>query len=243
MTSPQPISITRHRIKMDGAGIAFLWVPFVVIVGLVVGIVAWFGEISISGWETASQIPRWYAGAIGIHMTALYLPVYLAHGRTRTEFLRQAPPAIAIVTTILAALMTAGFAIEYVVYRLADWPQTLSSSHLFESPTEFGLVFVEFWLAYAAWMVAGTFLGASFYRNPALGFLMIPVALVMVALVEGSLGGNATISALPLVEVLPAVPQSGTVGRAIAVGGGCSVVGWVITWLVARDLPVKTQAA
>jgi hypothetical protein len=243
MTSAQPISITRHRIRMDGAGIVFLWVPFVLIVGLVIGAAAYFGEISISGWETASQIPRWYAGAIGIYMTALYLPVYIAHGRTRTEFLRQAPAAIAVVTTILAGFMTAGYAIEYAAYRAAGWPQTLTSTHLFESPTEFGLVFVEFWLAFAAWMVAGTFLGASFYRNPVLGFPMIPVALLMVALVEGSLGGNASVSALPLQQVLPAIPQSGSVGRAIAVGAGCSAIGWVITWLVARDLPLKTKAA
>lgn len=72
---------------------------------------------------------------------------------------------------------------------------------------------------------------------------MIPVAPVMVALVEGSLGGNATVSALPLLEVFPAIPQSGTIGRAIAMAAGCSAIGWVITWLVARDLPVKTQAA
>lgn len=238
-----PMSITRHRIKIDGPGSVFLWGLFVLFVAAVMGMIAFFGEIRTSGWEKATQLPRWYAGAIGIYMTALYLPVYIAHGRTRREFIRQAPGAMAVTTTVLAALMTAGFAIEYVAYRVAGWPQTLSSTHLFESPNEFGLVFLEFWLAFVVWMVAGTFLGAAFYRSPGLGFLMLPVALLLVALVEGSLGGNATVSALPpLLDLFDLIPQSGTVARAIATAAGCSAAGWLITWLVVRDLPVKPKS-
>ncbi|HEU4866266.1 MAG TPA: hypothetical protein VFV09_00935 [Actinomycetota bacterium] len=239
-----PMDIARHRIKIDAPGAVAIWIPFVVFVALVIGLVAYFGEIRTSGWEKATQLPRWYAGAIGVYMTALYLPVYIAHGRTRREFLKQAPVAILVTTTVLAMLMAIGFAIESFAYRIADWPQTLSSTHLFESPTEFGLVFLEFWLAFVVWMVAGTFLGAGFYRNPGLGFLMLPVALLAVSLVEGSLGGNATVSALPpLLSLFDIIPQSGTVGRAVATAAGCSAVGWLITWLVARDLPVKTKAA
>lgn len=237
-----PMNIARHRIKIDVPGTVVLWIPFVLFVAVLVGLVAYFGEIRTSGWEKATQLPRWYAGAIGVYMTALYLPVYIAHGRTRKEFLKQAPLAIVVTTTVLALLMTIGFGIEYVAYRIAGWPQTLSSTHLFESPTEFGLVFLEFWLAFAVWMVAGTFLGASFYRNPGLGFLLLPVALLTVTLVEGSLGGNATVSALPpLLTLFDIIPQSGTVDRALATAAGCAAVGWTITWLVARDLPMKTK--
>lgn len=239
-----PMSITRHRIKIDGPGSVFLWGVFVLFVAVVIGIVAFFGEIRTSGWEKATQLPRWYAGAVGVYMTALYLPVYIAHGRTRREFIRQAPAAIAAITTILAALMTLGFAIEYVAYRMAGWPQTLSSTHLFETPTQFGLVFLEFWLAFVVWMVAGTFLGASFYRNPGLGFLLLAAALALVSLIEGSLGGNATVSALPpLLSFFDLIPQSGTVGRALVTAAGCSAAGWLITWLVVRDLPVKAKPA
>ncbi|MEX0789166.1 MAG: hypothetical protein WD178_00150, partial [Actinomycetota bacterium] len=216
MTTTLPMSIARHRIKIDVPGSVWLWGLFVLFVAAVMGAVAFFTEISTSGWEKATQLPRWYAGAIGVYMTALYLPVYIAHGRTRRKFLRQTPAAIAVNTTVLAALMTAGFAIEYAAYRLAGWPQTLSSTHLFNSPTEYGLVFVEFWLAFVVWMIAGALLGASFYRNPGLGFLMLPVALLAVALVEGSLGGNATVSALPpLWLMFEAIPQSGMLGRAL----------------------------
>ena len=244
MTTTLPMNIARHRIKIDAPGTVAVWIPFVLFVALVIGLVAYFGEIRTSGWEKATQLPRWYAGAIGVYMTALYLPIYIAHGRTRREFLRQAPVAILVTTTVLAMLMAIGFAIEYVAYRMAGWPQTLSSTHLFESPTEFGLVFLEFWLAFVVWMVAGTFLGASFYRDPMLGFLMLPVALLAVTLVEGSLGGNATVSALPpLLSLFDIIPQSGTVGRALATAAGCSAAGWLITWLVVRDLPVRTKAA
>ncbi|HEX2148838.1 MAG TPA: hypothetical protein VHI31_01495 [Actinomycetota bacterium] len=244
MTPTMPMSIARHRIKIDAAGTFVLWIPFVVFVATLVGLVAFFGEIRTSGWEKAAQLPRWYAGAIGVYMTALYLPVYIAHGRTRTEFLKQAPLAMLVTTTVLSLLMTIGFALEYVAYRIAGWPQTLSSTHLFESPTEFGLVFVEFWLAFAVWIVAGTFLGAGFYRNPGLGFLLLPVALLAVTLIESSLGGNATVSALPpLLTLFDFIPQSGTVGRALATAAACTAIGWAITWLVARDLPLKAKAA
>jgi hypothetical protein len=238
------MSITRHRIKIDVPGTVFLWLLFVGFVALVIGVVASFTDIRTSGWEKATQLPRWYAGAIGVYMTALYLPVYVAHGRTRKEFIRQAPGAILAVTTVLAALMTAGFAIEYVAYRIAGWPQTLSSTHLFDTPTDFGPIFVQHWLAFLVWMVAGTFLGAGFYRNPGLGFLMLPVALLAVSLVEGSLGGNATVSALPpLLSLFDLIPQSGSIERALATAAGCSAAGWVITWLVVRDLPMKTKVA
>lgn len=244
MTTNLPMNIARHRIKIDAPGAVAIWIPFVLFVALVTGVFDFFGDIRSSGWERASQLPRWYAGAIGVYMTALYLPVYIAHGRTRREFLNQAPVAILVTTTVLATLMAIGFAIENLAYRMAGWPQTLSSTHLFESPTEFGLVVLEFWLAFVVWMVAGTFLGASFYRNPLLGFLMLPVALLAATLVEGSLGGNATVSALPpLLTLFDFIPQSGTVGRALATAAGCSAIGWLITWLVVRDLPMKTKTA
>ena len=244
MTTALPMNIARHRIKIDAAGAVVLWIPFAVFVAILIGLVAYFGEIRTSGWEKATQLPRWYAGAIGAYMTALYLPAYIAHGRTRREFLKQAPVAILATTTVLAGLMTAGFAFEYLAYRVAGWPQSLSSTHLFESPTQFGVVFLEFWLAFVVWIVAGTFLGAGFYRNPGLGFLLLPVALLAVTLIESSLGGNATVSALPpLLTLFGFIPQSGTVGRALATAAACTAIGWAITWLVARDLPLKAKAA
>src|SRR5688572_422289 len=133
-----PMSITRHRIKIDVPGTVFLWLIFVGFVALVIGVVALFTDIRTSGWEKATQLPRWYAGAIGVYMTALYLPVYIAHGRTRREFLKQSPAAILVTTTVLALLMAIGFGIEYLAYRVAGWPQALSSTHLFDSPTDFG---------------------------------------------------------------------------------------------------------
>ena len=73
---------------------------------------------------------------------------------------------------------------------------------------------------------------------------MLPIALLAVSLVEGSLGGNATVSALPpLLTLFDIIPQSGTVGRALATAAGCTAIGWAITWLVAKDLPMRTTAA
>lgn len=244
MTATSNWTIARHRMGEDITGTLVLWVPFALVVGAVIFGIAYFGTVGTSIWEKASQVPRWYAGAVGIHMTALYLPAYIAHGVTRREFARQAPVALLAFCAALAALMTLGFAIESFVYRIAGWPQTLSSPHLFDSVSQYPMVFAEFWLAFTVWAVGGLLLGAAFYRDNGLGFLMIPVAVAALFLIEGSLGTDSTFNALPpVLTFLDLAPEAVSLPRAAGVAAGWSVVGGGLTWLIVRTLPVRNQSA
>ncbi|HEX2052639.1 MAG TPA: hypothetical protein VHJ78_02790 [Actinomycetota bacterium] len=244
MTGNDRMSITRHRISIEGRGTFVLWIPFVLLAAAVTGLIATFSEITTSGWEKWTQLPRWYAGAIGFYMTWMYLPVYIAHGRTRREFVREAPGAIIVLSGILAALVAAGFAIEAVAYRAAGWPQTLTSTHLFSSPTDFALILVEYWLAFLVWIVAGTFLGAAFYRQPGFGLLLVPVALMLVTVMEAALGDDGTISALPpVIQLFDLTPQGASLFRALGTAAVCTVIGYGLTWSLARELPMRRKPA
>lgn len=244
MTSTSNWTIARHRMSEDIPGTLVLWVPFALVVGAIILGISNFGTVNTSIWEKASQVPRWYAGAIGVHMTALYLPAYIAHGATRKEFFRQAPVAVLAFCAVLAALMTLGFAIEAFVYRAAGWPQTLSSPHLFDSVSQYPMVFAEFGLAFTVWAAGGLLLGAAFYRNPGLGFLMIPVAITALLYLEAALGSDGTVNALPpLLAFLDLAPDTVSLPRALGVAAGCSTVVGLLTWLIIRSMPIRSQAA
>ena len=63
------------------------------------------------------------------------LPVYVAHGRTRHEFLRAMTVFVPVAAAMVAALLTLGLALEAVLYRVMDWPQRVPAERLFDAPT------------------------------------------------------------------------------------------------------------
>ena len=140
--------LARHRLRDDALGGLMLWGGFTLVVFAILFVVASFRPIDVSGWEIASQPPRWFVAAMGVYLTAVYLPLYIAHGFTRRESARQLALAAAGTVVLLAALMTLGYAIERVVYRRAGWPQVLLQSHLFDHPNDDPLILLEFLLLF-----------------------------------------------------------------------------------------------
>ena len=245
--APHAWTIARHRMRIDVPGAAVLWLLFAAGVAALVAGVAIFGTIAISGWEQASGVPRWYMGITGVYLTWSSLPLYVAHGHTRREFAVQAPVAIAATTTVVALLMTMGYAIETAVYRAAGWPQTLTREHLFDTPDQLLLVFTEFWLVFAVWCLAGALLGAGFYRNQgSLGLLMLPVALLMVGIIEYTVGdgiGSMPFGFVQAVLQPLATLDPGSVATAVAIWSGVMVTGGTLTWAVIRDMPLRNKPA
>jgi hypothetical protein len=75
----------------------------------------------------------------------------------------------------MSTLMTLGYAIERAVYAVAGWPQALTQSHLYDTASNYPLIFLEFLLLFTVWTAAGAFAGAAIYRNgPANGLFAIP---------------------------------------------------------------------
>jgi hypothetical protein len=239
-------TIARHRLAGDVPATVFLWLIFAVIVAAVGVAMAGLGAVTGSVWEPAARIPRWFAAAVGASLTWSSLPVYLAHGYTRREFAMQMPVFIVGFAAALAVLMTIGFAIETLVFRAAGLPSALSTPHLFTSPGQLPLVFVEFLLLLPVWTVAGALLGAAFARNTGLGALLIPAALVMVTMPEFAAGpGNL---APPVFGLAPLMARSLAVfGRpdpsltaALVACVGVVALGMAGVWALIRDIPVRT---
>ena len=237
-------TVARHRMRVDGVGVLMLWAGFVVAVGVLLLVVAGLGTVTISAWEQATQVPRWFAGAMGVYLTAVYLPLYIAHGETRRDVAVQSSVFAVAYAAILSVLMAAGYGIETLVYGLADWPQVLQGDHLYGAPDQYPMILLQYWLVFLVWMAGGALLGGAFYRRGGLGLLMLPVALLMALVVEVALGAQA-FGPLPppVVERLPVaiVPDTlvGAVGACLAV----AAVGAALTWAVVRDLPVRNRVA
>jgi hypothetical protein len=239
--TPPRWELARHRLADDTMAVALLWAGFFVFVTLVTLVVSAFRPIEISGWEVASQLPRWFVGGIGVYLTAVYLPLYIAHGYTRREFLAQAPLATAATVGVAALLMTVGYGLERVVYGLADWPQTLQQSHLFAAPDQYGLILLEFLVLFSVWAAAGALCGAGFYRGPAPGLAVTPVALAMVGLAEAVLNPGFFELVTAIAAGLGMQPTTVSTTTAVGIGVGAVVTGSAVTWALVRDLPVRSH--
>lgn len=234
--------VLRHRLRIDGTAALILGAGFflaVTALTVVVSVVA--NEIRISGWEVGIHLVRWFVGGMGVYLTAVYLPLYVVHGRTRAEVARQMAVFGVLYVVLVATLVTVGFALEGLVYRLADWPQALESSHLFDAPDQYHLILLEHTLLFGAWLAGGALLGAAFYRSGVLGGAMIPLALGAVAVSEGFLGPGEFGPPPPLLELAglgleatePALATVATMACIAALGVG--------TWLVVRDVPIRPE--
>ena len=83
--------------------------------------------ITESVWDPAVSVVRWFALGYGVYLINRLLPLYVAAGRTRREFLGSVALFLAGAGAVLAALLTLGFALEGVLYRAMDWPHRVAT--------------------------------------------------------------------------------------------------------------------
>lgn len=229
--------ILRRWIRTDIAWLPVLAAGFFAAVLLLTFIVSRYRDIAVSGWDIAAQIPRWFIGGVGVYLTAVYVPLYIAHGHTRRAAARQLAVVAVLYTVVTAGLMALGYALEGFIYQAAGWTHELTADHLFGSSLassgDYWLAVFEFTGVLLVWMVGGAMLGAGFYRNPAIGLGLIPVALVMASVTEAVFGPSMFdgISALLGLVGITATQTSAVVAVAAS-----------ITWLLVRDIPMRSKA-
>jgi energy-coupling factor transporter ATP-binding protein EcfA2 len=71
--------------------------------------------ITESVWDPAVSVVRWFAFGYGLYLLNHLLPLYVAAGRTRREFLGSVARFVAGAGAVLAALLALGFALEGVL--------------------------------------------------------------------------------------------------------------------------------
>jgi hypothetical protein len=234
--------ILRHRLSVDGAGLPLIGGGFLLTVLLLTGIVSTFTEVRISGWEIATQVVRWFVAAIGVYVTAVYLPLYVTHGRTRREVARDSAIFLAIYAVLVAVLVTVGFAIERVIYRIAGWSQRLENTHLFDAPDQYHLILFEHVVLLTVWVAAGAMLGAALYRGVGLGLALVPLGLGTVVLTEVVTGpGSFGPLPPPLLEVTGLQLGAFTPLTAAATALLCCGLLAAVTWSIVRDVPIRNQ--
>jgi hypothetical protein len=231
-------SITRLLLTTHLPFLALCWAVFaaavlVITIGIDLRI-----TISQSVWDPAVSVVRWVALGYGAYLVYRMLPVYVAHGRTRREFLRAMAVFVPVAATMVAALLTLGLALESVLYRVMDWPQRVPAERLFDAPDQYPLVFLTYLAMLIVWTTIGLLLGAGFYRSGGRELLVIALGLAMVAVTGYAIGFNG----LPLVGAVVDVADL-PLARTLALCLAGLLPGAVATWALVRDLPIRTRVA
>jgi len=230
-----------HRLLLaNGVFALLLWAGFWLLVTAVTVVLGLTGRLTQSAWEVASQLPRWYALFVGVALVREFLPMYLAHGQTRRRFAVDGAITVTLFAPFLAALLTVSYLLESVLYGLAGWPQALTRPHLFTEPTQVPLVFAEHLLEFAAWIPAGAFMGAAFYRFRGNGLLSVPVGVALIITSYATMGVQPWV---PLLLDRLSFDPPDTLLTPVLGGLGVFLVGLLLTWSIIRDVPLRNHAA
>ncbi len=215
-----------------------IWAGFWALVTAITVILGVTGRLTNSAWEVAAQAPRWYALFVGLALVREFMPMYIAHGQTRRRFAAHGAITVALFAPFMADLLVISYLLESVLYGLADWPQALARSHLFTSPTQVPLVFAEYLVEYAAWIPAGAFMGAAFYRFRGNGLLSIPVGAGLIIIAQSAIGSEVWVPVVTnrLGINLPDLPL-----MPLFAGTAVFIVGLLLTWSIIRDVPLRNQ--
>lgn len=233
--------VMRHLLRTQLVGLEFWLAGFfavVLLVGIGIHLVL---EVTGSVWSGAIQFLRWYAIGMGVYLTAVYLPLYLAHGRTRREIATGSAAFSFILAVWLGAGVLLGYALEAVLYRMIGWTDLLPDPHPVGSLAEIATTFAEQGVTFLVWLAVGALGGAAFYRSALLGLVAVPVGLALLAvpLAVNIIGDSGLSELLPtLTRIADGPPLAG-----IAAGLAAALLAMALTWPVIRDTPMRSSPA
>jgi hypothetical protein len=192
--------------------------------------------ITRSVWDPAVMVVRWFALGYGVYFVYRMLPVYVAHGRTRREFLRAMAVFVPVAAALVASLLTLGLALEGVLYRVMGWPHRVGPERLFDAPDQLPLILGTYWAMLVIWGTIGLLLGAGFYRAGGNELVVLALALVMVVVTGYGIG----FSGLPFVGAVVDVADLPLAGTAALCLAGL-LPGAAVTWALVRDIPIRNR--
>ncbi|MFS8520193.1 MAG: hypothetical protein FWJ87_02110 [Micromonosporaceae bacterium] len=189
----------------------------------------------VSAWELGGTSIRWMLFVLGVTVTPLYLPTYVAHGVTRRRFTVAATLAGGGLAVSAAVYLAAGLVVERVLSAaIGAGEAQLINSHLFDSASQVHLVVVEYVLAFLAYLVTGWLLGSVYYRFGGWrGTLLAPLALLPLAAVEALIATVDELAGLLGAGPGAAVPLAAGLGLAAVTAGLLTVR------VTVRDVPLR----
>ncbi|HEY9409077.1 MAG TPA: hypothetical protein VIP77_05795 [Jiangellaceae bacterium] len=174
-----------------------LWQVLIMFAGIVVLIFGGIGVVmAVTGsfdgsswdsvWENSAYATRYFPLAMGIMLTAAYLPVCIASGMTRRAFGLGASAIVVGMALVMAVLEAAGYLVEDLLFTIGGGTQQFTSPHLFDAGTDVLVIIAEVSVLVAAHVAVGWSIGTAYYTS---GWfwptIMLPFMLVPIALVEG----------------------------------------------------------
>ena len=217
--------------------LGWFWAAALLLWVVSVALIARYGELEFSVWEFAGlSWTRWAHFGAGCVLAYSTFPMMVAQGLTRRRVAQGSIAGIGVLSVIGAAVITAVYAAELVVFGMADVDPAVSERHLFDVPGQLWWVAAESLLVYAVYMACGWFVGLGFYRwGTVFGLLLIVPGLLPVAVVEAALSS----SLLP--ESVDAVFLDLPVGGAVAFVAATWAVAVVVTTRLLRDTPLRSR--
>lgn len=150
-----------RTLTVIGAWVAGIMATAVVVVPW---IVLATGNEPFSMMSMLTQGPRWFMFVMGIVLVSAHLGPHVAAGMTRRSFVSELTVALVGAALVLAALITAGFAVEHRVHTGLGWSAELLDNHVFTAGDQVGLVLLENAAVTPALAVSGMLVGATYYR-------------------------------------------------------------------------------
>jgi hypothetical protein len=157
------------------------WIYLVVIfaaIGTGIGI---FGHLDHSIWENAFDSTAMYLPVIiGLVLTTVQLPIFVAHGVTRQNFFIGAMWSVIGFSLISSLALAIGYEVEHLLYSAYGLSDALTAPHLFSTTGQFPVIFGESVLSMLAYLCTGWLIGTGFRRFGAGGLLFLVPAVVPV---------------------------------------------------------------
>ncbi len=215
------MKVFRHLTKSLVTFCALVAAGVFVFAVAVVFVVSGFRDIEISAWNVVtSQVARWFLFWIGIYVMHNVLPIAVAHGRTRREFLAASSAFVVVLALVMALIGWAGFLVEGGIYSVMDW-----------NADEHGTPHAYF-LMFMVWPAVGMLCAAVFDRYGAGGIFVVPVAVALVVVSTVRIPGSGN---LPFIRNVPVLLGSGWHLMSLA----AFLVALAGTWVAVRDMPIR----
>lgn len=228
-----PAPLVRDYLKVTLAA----WTILVVIVIAIAATLDAFGHLNGSIWDNATQVPAWYAGGIAGYVAWQTVPMMVANGRTRRDAGIEAGLFALTTSMAITILITIGFLIEHVVFRITGWPPTIDEMHFFTSQTDLGPMVVEYTLLYTGWSTVGMMVGLAFYRYDDIGrWLILLPASILIGIIDLFTSGPSGM----VLDQFYTLPNA-TLFTATLATLTCSLIALAIAWRMLRALPIRNR--
>ena len=195
-------------------------------------------RVELSAWELAASLIVWYVAVMSGYLAWRMIPLWVTSGRSRRSATNEMLIVVGSIILLSTVIVLFGYAIENIVYRIADWPQEIGNDHHFDSHTDFGPILVEYLVQYLLWGAIGFFIGLAFYRFESLGWLsLLPGALILG--VVGSTDGLGPMGFLA--DLIPSVdPNALWVYTILTIP--FVPIALAASWYIARDMPIRRKS-